>query len=119
MKKAAVEAVDASKPTALVFAKVISSSPLQINVEQKMTLSSAQLILTRNVTNHTIAMTVDHLTENKSGGSGDSSFSSHNHEYKGTKNFIVHNGLRVGEEVVLMRMQGGQKYLVIDRMVKA
>ncbi len=117
IKKAATDAVEQSKPTGLTFGKVVSSSPLQIKIEQKMTLSTAQLMLTRNVTNHTVSMTVDHLTENKNGGSGDSSFASHNHEYKGTKSFTVLNGLTVGEEVVLLRMQGGQKYLVLDRVV--
>lgn len=49
-------------------------------------------------------------------GSGDASFASHNHEYKGTKEFIINNALQTGEKVVLIREQGGQKYLVIDRI---
>ena len=81
VKKAAVEAVDASKPTTAVFGKVISVSPLKINVEQKMTLTAAQLVLTGNIDN--------------------------------IKTSIV------GDEVVLLRMQGGQKYIVLDRVVKA
>lgn len=119
MKKAAVEAVNASKPTALVFGKVIEISPLRINVEQKITLTAAQLVLTRNVTNHTISMTVNHTTEYKSGGSDDSSYESHNHAYKGKKQFLVQNGLVAGDEVVLVRMQGGQRYIVLDRVVTA
>lgn len=118
IKKAAVEAVSASKPTAIVYGKVISTSPLKINVEQKMTLTAAQLVLTRNVTEYKVYMTVDHVTENKSGGRGDASFDSHNHEYKGKKEFTVHHGLIVGDEVVMIQMQGGQKYIVIDRVVK-
>ena len=34
IKKSAVEAVNSSKPTAIVYGKVISSSPLKINIEQ-------------------------------------------------------------------------------------
>lgn len=116
MRKEALGVVDASKPTAIVYGKVISISPLKINVEQKMTLTAAQLVLTRNVTDYKVYMTVDHVTENKSGGSGDASFASHNHEYKGKKEFTVHNGLVVGDEVVMIQMQGGQKYIVIDRL---
>jgi hypothetical protein len=119
IKKASVEAIDATKPTALVFGKVTSSSPLKINIEDKMTLTAAQLVLTRNVTNYKVNMTVDHQTEDTSGGSGDSSFASHHHSYKGKKEFTIHNGLVVGDEVVLIRMQGGQKYLVLDRVVIA
>ena len=117
IKKAAVDAVNASKPTAIVYGKVSSISPLKINVEQKMTLTAAQLVLTRNVTDHKIFMTVDHTTENRSGGSGDASFASHNHDYKGKKEFTVHNGLVVGDEVIMVQMQGGQKYIVLDRVV--
>lgn len=118
IKIAAIEAVNASKPTAIVYGKVISISPLKINVEQKMTLTSAQLVLTRNVTEYKVFMTVDHTTESKSGGSGEASFSSHNHEYKGKKEFTVHNALIVGDEVIMVQIQGGQKYIVIDRVVK-
>ena len=59
IKKASVEAVDATKPTALVFGKVTSSSPLKINVEQKMTLTAAQLVLTRNVTDYKTKISFD------------------------------------------------------------
>ena len=116
IKKSAVEAVNASKPTAIVYGKVSSISPLKINVEQKMTLTAAQLVLTRNVTDHKVFMTVDHATEYKSGGSGDASFESHNHEYKGKKQFTVHLGLNKGEKVILLRVQGGQKFVVLDRV---
>ncbi|MPN09853.1 hypothetical protein SDC9_157146 [bioreactor metagenome] len=117
IKKAAVEAVNASKPMAVVYGKVISSSPLKINVEQKMTLTSAQLVLTRNVTDYKVEMTVDHATEYKSGGTGDSAFASHNHAYTGRKTFTIHNGLVVGDEVLMIQMQGGQRYIVIDRVI--
>lgn len=115
-KQLALEAVKASMPSGVYFGTVISASPLKISVEQKMTLSEKQLVLTRNVTNFKTTMTVNHTTENKSGGSGDASFASHNHEYKGTKEFIINNALQTGEKVVLIREQGGQKFIVLDRI---
>ena len=161
IKKAAVEAVEAGNPTALVYGRVISTSPLKINIEQKMTLTSAQLVLARNVTDFTVDMTVAHETDSalnintrhthpysgntniysgnteKSGlvdihdheyshmhsygGTTNESNSyhelNHRHEYAGRKQFTVHNALAVGEEVVMIRMQGGQKFLVMDRVV--
>lgn len=152
IKKAAMEAMEASKPVAILFGKVTSASPLKINVEQKMTLSDAQLILTRNVTDYTINMTVDHTTETTSLNANhshsanaqvsvDSTISpndnnakitnnvdasveveqtninlNHSHSYKGKKSFTVHNSLVQGDEVILLRMQGGQKYIVLDRI---
>lgn len=117
IKKAATEAVEAGKPADYCFGKVISVSPLKISVEQKMTLGSAQLVLTRNVTDYKTTVSVDWLTENKSGGSGESSFSSHNHSVSGTKEITIHNSLKIGEKVVLLKQKGGQKYLVLDRVV--
>ena len=160
IKKAAKEAVDADQPSDFCFGKVTSQKPLKISVEQKMILTSAQLILTRNVTDYSVAMTVNHTTDNAlnvnmqhshglngqiedfsgntdTGGDAEPhthtyshshNFSgtvensnnvnlSHSHSYSGRKTFTVHNGLKVGDEVVLMKQKGGQKYLVLDRVV--
>lgn len=115
VKRAALEAVEASKPMQVCFGTVTSVSPLKITVDQKKVLSSAQLLLTNNVRDFSVNMVVDHLTENKAGGSGDAAFASHQHEYKGTKKFKVLLGLKVGEKVILIRCNGGQKFLVLDR----
>ena len=117
MKKAAVEAVEATKPVYIYFGEVLSASPLKINVEQKMILGEAQLILSRNVTDFkTTITTVNWSTDNKSGGSGDSSFASHNHGITGKKEITVHNSLVVGDAVILIRQQEGQKFIVWDRV---
>lgn len=117
IKKASLEVVESSKPVNVVFGKVTSASPLKIQIDQKITLGAAQLVLCRNVTDFEDEITViDWNTENESGGGGDDSFASHNHALKGRKKIIVHNKLRKGDEVVLIREQGGQKYIVIDRL---
>jgi hypothetical protein len=41
---------------------------------------------------------------------------SHLHNIVGRKKMRVYNGLHKGEKVVLLRMRGGQKYLVLDRI---
>ncbi|MDE5996030.1 MAG: DUF2577 domain-containing protein [Eubacterium sp.] len=79
IKKAAMEAIEASQPSDFCFGKVISKKPLKISVEQKMVLSSAQLVLTKT----------------------------------------AQNNLSVDEKVVLLKQKGGQKYLVLDRVVNA
>ena len=73
-------------------------------------------ILTNAVRDYTVYMTVDHQTENTAGGSGDASFASHKHAYKGKKAFKVHLGLKAGEQVLLLRTDGGQKFIIIDRV---
>ena len=97
IKKAALDAVNASQPSDFCFGKVTSVSPLKITIEQRMTLGAAQLVLTRNVT--------DFKTEIINGDE--------------TKEITIHNALRVDDEVILLKQKGGQKYLVLDRVVKA
>jgi len=43
----------------------------------------------------------------------------HKHAIKGRKKLRLCNGLQVGEKVLLLRWQGGQKYLVLDRLEPA
>ncbi len=117
IKRAALEAVSASKPVEICFGKVINASPLRILVEQKMALGKGQLVLCRNVTDFETEVTTYWKTEDESGGSGEASFSSHKHDITGRKKITVHNGLAVGDEVILLRQQGGQKYIVVDRIV--
>lgn len=120
IKKAAVEAVEATKPVAVLFGKVTSASPLQINVEQKMTLGEAQLILTRNVTDYKTMITGGNIQNYYYVGTPPNSSTvpvspSHKHAI-GKIEITVHNGLVVGDEVILIRQQDGQKFIVVDRI---
>ena len=118
IKRSAVEAVNASKPANMIFGEVVSASPLKIKIDQKLILTSAQLVLSRNVTNYRLSVTMNHATEETGGGSGDASFASHDHKITGTSTVTVHNALKTGENVILMQLSGGQKYIVIDRIGK-
>ena len=129
IKRAALDAVNAEKPTSIMFGTVVSASPLKINVEQKMTLEAPQLILARNVTDYFIDITVAHKTELETEHThnvwdsedmevyiGVAVPTQHLHEYMGRKRIRVHNALQIGEEVILIQVQGGQKFVVIDRL---
>lgn len=116
VKKVSVEAYEAKKPVNACYGKVTSASPLQILVEQKLLLGAEQLVLCRNVTDFTTNVTVNWASDYESGGSGYAAFSSHNHGITGKKSITVHNGLVVGDEVILIRQQDGQKYIVVDRI---
>lgn len=117
IKKAANEANEASEPSDFCYGKVTSTSPLKILVEQRMELGKAQLVLTRNVTDFETDVTVNWKTENRAGGSLEAAYESHNHDIEGRKKILVYNKLKVGDEVVLLKKKGGQKYLVLDRVV--
>ncbi len=125
MKRAALEVQEASKPVNVYFGEVVSVKPLKINVEQKMVLGEGQLILTRNVTDYMTTVTVQWETEShkarhrhmeSDGGNTEYAEVLHCHEITGQKNFLMHNALELGDEVILIRQQEGQKFIVVDRI---
>ena len=96
VKKAAMDAVNASKPANMVFGKVINTAPLKIKIDQKLILGEAQLVLSQNVTNYRLSVTLDDVW----------------------RTMTVYNALKLGEEVIMMQVSGGQKYIVIDKIGK-
>ena len=120
LKRAAVEAMEAKKPVNVYFGEVVSAAPLKINVEQKMMLGEKQLILSRNVTNFKTSISAGNIKNYYYTGSTEDSGTapvspSHVHAV-GKIEVTVHNGLVVGDEVILIRQQGGQKFIVLDRI---
>jgi len=122
MKKAALDAVDNSDPTCIMYGKVIKVSPLEIQVNQKLILKKEQLVLTRDVTDYTIKVkaTTHTVEQNPDGlgmthifGSPEGGGTSHAH---GISEIKILNALKVGEEVILIRQSGGQEYIVLDRV---
>lgn len=133
MKRAAKNEREASKPVNVYFGEVVSKSPLKINVEQKMLLSGKQLILTRNVTDFATMVTINWETEKEEqkhrhdisaqteegdslNGKTETQSETHTHTVTGQKKITIHNGLDVGDEVILIRQQEGQKFVVLDRI---
>ena len=116
MKRAARNERESSKPVNVCFGEVVSAAPLKIRVEQKMERGEAQLILTRNVTDFVTKVSVNWETENKEGGTGEEAYEKHKHQILGQKQIIIHNALEAGDEVILIRQQEGQKFVVVDRI---
>jgi Protein of unknown function (DUF2577). len=94
---------EASKPVELTSGQVTSISPLAVKIDQKLTIPEKLLILTDAARDYHTEITLAGLTD--SGGDSVS----------GRSVVMIHNALRVGESVLLLRMQGGQKYMIIGR----
>ena len=91
IKQASMGAFESSNPVAVMFGTVIKTSPLEVNVEQRFTLTRDFLVLTERLT-----------------------------EYKTTiagQEVVIRKGLQAGDKVILLRVQGGQQYIVWDRVV--
>lgn len=130
IKKMAVGANDANAPTSVLFGTVTSVNPLEIAVEQKLKLTKEFLVLTKNVKDYTVDVTVNWSTETKSLNAshshtvtGDASVEvqtediglSHNHVINGRKTMTIHNGLKINDNVILLQQQGANNYIVLDK----
>lgn len=91
IKQASMGAFESSNPVTVLFGTVVKANPLEVNVEQRFTLTRDFLVLTERLT-----------------------------EYKTTiagQEIVIRKGLQAGDKVILLRVQGGQQYIVWDRVV--
>ena len=118
IKKIAADVYETSQPSDFCFGKVISADPLKISVEQKIILESPQLVLSRNVTDYKTTLTGANIQSvyYSDDGSVEDVSPPHVHAI-GTVEVTVHNALKEGERVIMIRKKGGQKFLVLDRVV--
>lgn len=122
IQKIAANTFEASNPSRSLFGMVTKEDPLEISVEQKLPLTMKQLILSRNVTDYKTKISFNNpgITHDVNGYLPGTSHSIDKLEFTSNiKNDItIYNGLKVGEEVILLQMQDGQKYIVWDRVIK-
>lgn len=135
IKKAALDAMENSSPTSIMYGTVTSINPLEIQVEQKLLLTSEFLMLTKNVIDYETEVSINWDTKQKNLNANHShtcnissseEFSvtienknidlTHNHDITGKKKIIIHNGLKKNDKVILLQQQGGQKFLVLDKI---
>lgn len=114
-----------AKPAGLIIGTVTAIDPLQIQINQSLIIDQDFLILTHNVTDHYVDVSVSHYTVNDAflntthahPKAGTNSFDSHHkHAYQGKKKIMLHYALQVGEKVLLLQDQGGQMFIVLDRI---
>lgn len=131
MKEAAVGAMGSTKPFSFSLGLVLSANPLKVQIDQKLTLGENQLLLTNNVRDYYVKLTTCGESKGQADGTAHKTektvrpptapedygaFDNHDHEYKGDKWFKVNLALKTGETVLLIRLDGGQKYIILDRL---
>ena len=123
IKKSAIEAVNNSKPADIFYGTVQSISPLTIFIDQKLILSEKFLIIPESLTDYETEISFDDpsikqvFTTWNMEETSESTPSKMSFKEKIKHKITVYNSLKVGEKVILLRQQGGQKYMVLDRAV--
>ncbi|WP_337100933.1 DUF2577 domain-containing protein [Paenibacillus sp. YIM B09110] len=96
IKKAGAAAYAAGNPMAVLVGKVTNLNPLEVNVDPRFTLPEDFLILPESLTRFEVD-----LGESATGGK-----------------VVIRKGLEAGDAVLLLRVQGGQQYVVLDKLVR-
>jgi hypothetical protein len=107
IKLAALSAMEAGNPVAVMFGEVTKTNPLEVNVDQRFTLDADFLIVPESLTRLEVDLRHAHIAP---GGTTDDAL---------TEPVVIRQGLQAGDRVVLLRIQGGQKYLILDKVVSA
>ncbi|MEC0232268.1 DUF2577 domain-containing protein [Paenibacillus alba] len=91
LKQASVGAVEAGAPVAFVFGEVKQVNPLEVTVDQRFALDEDFLVIPEQLTPYEVTV--------------------------GDQTIVIRRGFEVGDSLLLIRMQGGQRYLILDRVV--
>ena len=114
IKQIAVDAVDNSKIPDLRFGTVMSESPLKVRVTNQFIIPESMLIIPQHLTDYEVKVTIDLTYEWETQDE-----SEHNHDIMiNQKKMKIHNKLKTGDKVALLRKQGGQSYFILDRLVE-
>lgn len=113
IKDASLGAVAASKPVQIAYGNVINNSPLEVFVDQRLTLTADFLIVPESLTHFEINLKHLHAYQDAS----DSGETTRNTSEALLEPIVIRRGLQIGDVVLLLRVQGGQDYIILDRLV--
>lgn len=120
LKVSASEERRASDPCDILQGYVLSASPLKIQISDKLILDDDFLVLPEHLTDHEVEIEIETAkkwtTESTGGGAGEAAFASHSHDIKGKRKMKILNALKKDDIVLLLRQDGGQNFIVLDRI---
>jgi hypothetical protein len=95
IKRASMDAIDNAQMCDLRVGTVVSTSPLKVKVSNVFTVPSNLLIVPQHLTKYNVSV-----------------------KLSGTEEQVleIHNELKTGDRVALLRKQGGQSYFILDRI---
>lgn len=106
IKQAALGAMDAAGPVIVQLGSVTQINPLKVMVDNRLELTEDFFILPESLTKLELELKHTHAIQ----GAGST-------EEALKDKIILRKGLEVGDKLLLLRMQGGQRYVILDRVV--
>ena len=108
-----MDANESTDPVRIMFGLVTDVNPLEVTIDQRLIIDNTRLFLSSSVIEREAEETFNMTTESTTVDG-----ESHVHNIIGRKKVVYNDGLKVGEKVMLLRMQGGQRFLILDRVVE-
>ncbi len=95
IKQLAARAAGSERPVRIIDADVVSTSPLRIRLSnnEKLVLSSERFIIPEKLTDYELSVRTP----------------------RGTETHTFFNALKTGDQIVVVSLQGGGMYYVLDR----
>ncbi|MEG6521144.1 DUF2577 domain-containing protein [Desulfotomaculum sp. 1211_IL3151] len=127
VKQAGVGAVEAGNPMAVMFGTVVKEIPLEINVDQRFTLTEDFFIIPESLKylrecdeKFTVSLKGNFQTgpvveeESEERWTGDTRM--YGGEITVIRKKMPLTPFEVGDKLILLRVQGGQQYIILDRV---
>lgn len=99
IKQAAMDAVENGQMTDLRYGTVTGVSPVTVRTTEQFNIPSSLLVVPQHLTNYRVSVTADWEEQPNE-----------------IRTMTIRNALRVGDKVALLRKQGGQSFLILDRI---
>ena len=109
MKRASIDAMDNAQMCDVRYGTVTGTSPLKVSVTNQFVIPESLLVVPKHLTNYSVSVSMNW-------GTSQGADVDHSHSVSGTKTMTIHNALKVGDKVALLRKQGGQSYYILDRV---
>lgn len=131
IKRAAVQAILATNPVNVLYGTVVKAKPLEIQIHEKLKLTEDFLDVAEHLTRHERVVSLNYLyprnwpvsrigdaaknavSSRRNIGSGQTTpYEQYDMKYA---KLVYEDGLKINDKVVLIRVQGGHRFLVVDR----
>ena len=106
LKKLAIGAVKSEQPMAFCMGKVTKEEPLEITVDERITLNEDFLLFCSSAIEHTGSITLNNINL----------YNEHPWNDEDTLKITYNDGLMLDDVVLMLRCDGGQRYIVLDRL---
>lgn len=105
IKQASINAINASNPLAIEFGTVTDAENITIRINQKKILPKEFFVVPESLTRYEVSLKSSNAIDQSSIDTE-------------LDTLVIREGLKIGDTVVLLKIESGARYLILDKVVK-